>query len=180
VIVTVIRLALFTRGHSLPREDKQFPNPLAFLIFAFLYYFVKTSISSAVGGISMASVEGVAVHSSFLERLSGVSPVFVYLFFWIAHACWDFRKLDTVAIRHGASRAFNTHLAWFGGCVVIWVFSGAEPVFTFQNGFTGNLLVQFGNLLPAVLMSIFIYTWWAGSSRTRQLTRSSTEDSTAG
>ena len=148
-----------------PNRSDSYAHPLAFLIFSFLYYFLATALHSAVGGISMASVEGVATYPSLIERLSGISPVFVYLAGWVFHAIWEYRKLDTFRIRRAATWTFNAHLGWFGICVLAWVACGSPPISTFDDTTIGGTIFQIGSWLTGLLLIIFGWTWAGGLPR---------------
>ena len=153
--------------NTTPDKCDRYAHPLAFLIFSFLYYFLATALHSAVGGISMASVEGVATYPSLIERLSAISPVFVYLAGWVFHAIWEYRKHDTFRIRRAVTWTFNAHLGWFGICVLAWVACGSPPIYTFDDTAIGGTISLIGSWLTGLLLVIFGWTWAAGLTRER-------------
>ena len=158
-------LPLAGTENVLPR--KELAHPLAFLIFAFLYYFLVASMHAAVGGVSMAAVEGVASYPSWFERFNALSPVFVYLGAWMVHSVWEYRKLDTRSVRIATARTFHVHLAWFAIGVGVWIYCGTPALAAFELDPVGKILYRVGDYLPGMLIAVFIWTLVKNSTRVK-------------
>ena len=159
VLLVLLARQQKTKAPIKSNNDTKIAPPLAFLLFSFGYYFLTTSLTSAVSGISMASVEGVAIAPPWIDKFVAISPVFVYLIAWSIHAYYELRNKNTVAVRYATQVTFIAHLVWFAVCVILWVSCGAMPIFSFSKTVVGSLMFATGDYLAAILLAIFMWTW---------------------
>ena len=137
-------------------------SPIAVLVLVFIYYFLKFALETAVGGASMAVVEGVSSGVSGwnpARKAMLISPVFAYLAFAVLHIASKLLRWSKYRIAKAVEQTFQFHIAFFVVSVAAFFLSGPQTIYMFEETAFGGFTMAVGKLLPLLLVGFFMWRY---------------------